>query len=379
MKSDRLKLIPEYPFARIDRLKKEIVRKGKTLIDLGIGDPELPTPPHIITALKRAVDNPATHQYPPYSGYADLKNAIALWYKKRFGVVFNPESEILPLIGSKEGISHILFSIINPGDYVLVPDPGYPVYQSATILAGGIPRIVPLLSQNGFLPDLDKINCEGCKAFFLNYPNNPTGAICDLAFLKELSDFAKKNNIIILFDNAYSEVYFEEPPPTFLQVDGGSDIGVEFHSLSKTYNMTGWRLGFCVGNRKIINALLSLKTNLDSGIFGAVQNAGISALTGSQECVEEMRGVYKRRMEILVNGLFSLGFKAQMPKATFYLWVETEGSSLDFSERLLKEGGVVATPGIGFGKYGEGFIRFSVTSSDEKIKEAIARIKEFRI
>ncbi|MEW6103397.1 MAG: LL-diaminopimelate aminotransferase [bacterium] len=372
-RSLRLKSLPEYPFARIDRLKKEA---KVDIIDLGIGDPDLPTPEYIISALKNAIDNPITHQYPPYSGYSSLRCEIASWYKKRFDVDLNPDKEILPLLGSKEGIAHILFSIINPCDYVLTPDPGYPVYKSATILSGGIPRIVPLLSKNGFLPDLDNIDPNGCKAFFLNYPNNPTGATCSLDFLKDLVHFARKNNIIILFDLAYSEVYFDEKPPSLLQIDGGMDVGIEFHSFSKTYNMAGWRLGFCVGNRDIIKSLLDLKTNLDSGIFGAIQYAGISALK-NEGFVDEMRKVYKRRLDILTDGLSSCGFKVDMPKATFYLWASIKGPSLDFSEKLLKDTGVVATPGIGFGKYGEGFIRFSVASPDERIKEAVSRIKKW--
>ncbi|MEW6007661.1 MAG: aminotransferase class I/II-fold pyridoxal phosphate-dependent enzyme, partial [bacterium] len=338
-----------------------------------------PTPEYIISSLKNAIDDPITHQYPPYNGYPSLRKEIARWYKKRFNVSLSPDNEILPLLGSKDGISHILFSIINPSDYVLVPDPGYPVYKSATILAGGIPKIVPLLSKNGFLPDLDNIDPKGCKAFFLNYPNNPTGAVCDLDFLKNLVSFARKNNIIILFDLAYSEVYFDEKPPSLLQIKGGIDVGVEFHSFSKTYNMAGWRLGFCVGNKDIIQSLLSLKTNLDSGIFGAVQYAGISALK-DEGFVEEMRKVYKRRLDILASGLSSCGFKVDMPKATFYLFLPIKGSSLDFSERLLKDTGVVVTPGIGFGKYGKGFVRFSLTSPDKRIEEAVARIKKgFRI
>jgi len=372
-KSLRLKSLPEYPFARIDRIKKKI---GKDIIDLGIGDPDLPTPGHIISALKNGVDNPITHKYPPYNGYPELRNAIVKWYKKRFEIKLCPESEVLPLIGSKEGIAHILFSIVNPGDYVLVPDPGYPVYKASTILSGGIPRIVPLLPKNRFLPDLDNIDPKGCKAFFLNYPNNPTAATCSIDFLKGLVGFAKKYNIIILFDMAYSEVYFNEKPSSLLQVPGGKDVGIEFHSFSKTYNMAGWRLGFCVGNSFLIKSLLELKTNLDSGIFGAIQYAGISAL---EKDAREMREVYKKRMEILVSSLSRMGFNVQMPSATFYLWVKIKGSSLDFSEALLKDTGVVVTPGIGFGKYGEGFVRFSVTSPERKIKEAMKRLGKWKL
>lgn len=374
--SDRLKKLPAYIFARIDKLKEEEAKKGKRLISLGIGDPDQPTPPHIIQALKEAVDNPKTHSYPPYEGYKELRDAISVWYKNRFDLQLDPESEILPLIGSKEGIAHIPFALINPKDRVLVPDPGYPVYHSSTILAGGESIIVPLLPENRFLPDLSRIDPKGAKLFFVNYPNNPTAATADTSYLSELACFAKENKLIICFDAAYSEIYFDGvKPPSILQVKGGKDVAIEFHSLSKTYNMTGWRLGFACGNKDIIASLGKLKTNLDSGIFGAVQYAGIKALLGDQSCVQVSRKLYERRRDILVEGLKGCGFKVNKPLATFYLWTQIEGSSMDFTERLIKGSGVVVTPGVGFGKHGEGFIRFALTVDEEKLKEAVERIK----
>jgi LL-diaminopimelate aminotransferase len=374
--AERLKQIPPYLFARIDKLKEEEAKKGKKLISLGIGDPDQPTPPHIIQALKEAVDNPRTHSYPPYEGYKELRNAISVWYKNRFDVELDPESEILPLIGSKDGISHIPFALINPKDRVLVPDPGYPVYHSSTIFAEGVPVPVPLLSENRFLPDLKKIDPKGAKLFFVNYPNNPTAATADTSFLSELVDFAKENNLIICFDAAYSEIYFDGiKPPSILQIKGGKDVAIEFHSLSKTYNMTGWRIGFACGNKNLIASLGKLKTNLDSGIFGAVQYAGIKALLGDQSCVQASRKLYERRRDVLVEGLKGCGFKVHKPQATFYLWAGIEGSSMDFTERLIKDSGVVVTPGLGFGEYGEGFIRFALTSDEEKLEEAVERIR----
>ena len=374
--SDRLRQIPPYLFARIDKLKEEEAKKGKRLISLGIGDPDQPTPPQIIQALKEAVDDPKTHSYPPYEGYKELRGAISIWYKNRFDVELDPDSEILPLIGSKEGIAHIPFALLNPKDRVLVPDPGYPVYHSSTILAAGVPITVPLLSENKFLPDLSKIDPKGAKLFFVNYPNNPTAATADISFLLELVCFAKENNFVICFDAAYSEIYFEGiKPPSILQVKGGKDVAIEFHSLSKTYNMTGWRIGFACGNKDIIASLGKLKTNLDSGIFGGVQYAGIQALLGEQSCVEASRKLYERRRDVLVEGLKGCGFKVNKPAATFYLWIQIEGSSMELTERLIKEASVVVTPGVGFGEHGEGFIRFALTVDEERLKEAVERIR----
>ncbi|MDI6752452.1 MAG: LL-diaminopimelate aminotransferase [bacterium] len=375
--AERLKKIPPYLFARIDRLKEEEAKKGKGLISLGIGDPDQPTPPHIIQALKEAVDNPRTHSYPPYEGYKELREAISIWYKNRFEVELDPDLEILPLIGSKEGIAHIPFALLNSKDRVLVPDPGYPVYHSSTILAGGVPIAVPLLSENRFLPDLSKIDPKGAKLFFVNYPNNPTAATADISYLSDLVSFAKESELLICFDAAYSELYFEGiKPPCILQIKGGKDVAIEFHSLSKTYNMTGWRIGFACGNKDAIASLAKLKQNLDSGIFGAIQYAGIKALLGEQTSLEASRKLYERRRDVLVEGLKGCGFKVNKPQATFYLWVQIEGSSMDFTERLIRDSGVVVTPGIGFGEQGEGFIRFALTVDEEKLKEAVERISK---
>lgn len=382
--ANRLNALPKYLFAKIDELKKAAAKKGIDLIDVSIGDPDMPTPPHIIEALKSAGDNPQNHQYPSYNGFLELRTAIANWYKDRFGVELDPEKEVLPLIGSKEGIGHIPFAFVNPGDVVLVPDPGYPVYQASTTLVGGNAHIVPLREENDFLPVLSEIPKEilsKAKLFFLNYPNNPTSAGCNLEFFQEVVEFAAKHNIIICHDAAYSEIYFDGlKPASFLQADGAKEVGVEFHSLSKTYNMTGWRIGFVVGNEQVIAGLLKVKTNLDSGIFQAVQYAGIKALTSSQDCVEDMRQVYQARRDTLINGLNSIGWEVKKPKATFYVWVSTPNSltSSEVVTKLIEEAGIVTTPGVGFGYYGEGYIRLALTVNEKRLKEAIDRIKSLQ-
>ncbi|MDI6734899.1 MAG: LL-diaminopimelate aminotransferase [bacterium] len=379
--ANRINGLPQYLFAKIDELKKQAAKKGIDLIDISIGDPDMPTPPHIIEALKEAAANSKNHQYPSYNGLLELRVAIANWYKDRFGVELDPEKEVLPLIGSKEGIGHIPFAFVNPGDIVLVPDPGYPVYQASTTLVGGNSYTVPLREQNNFLPALSEIPqniLSQAKLFFLNYPNNPTSATCSREFFQEVVEFANRHNIIICHDAAYSEIYFDGiKPVSFLQADGAKEVGVEFHSLSKTYNMTGWRIGFVVGNEQVIAGLLKLKTNLDSGIFQAVQYAGIKALTSSQDCVEEMRRIYQSRRDTLVNGLNNIGWEVKKPKATFYVWVNTPNhpTSSEVVTKLIEETGIVTTPGVGFGYYGEGYIRMALTVDEERLKQAIDRIK----
>ena len=379
--ASRINGLPKYLFAKIDELKKEAAKKGIDLIDVSIGDPDMPTPLHIIEALKEAADNPKNHQYPSYNGLLELRVAIANWYKGRFGVELDPEKEVLPLIGSKEGIGHIPFAFVDPGDVVLIPDPGYPVYQASTTLVGGNPYTVPLREKNDFLPVFSEIPQDilsKAKLFFLNYPNNPTSATCNLEFFQQVVEFAAKHNIIICHDAAYSEMYFDGlKPASFLQANGAKEVGVEFHSLSKTYNMTGWRIGFVVGNEQVIAGLLKVKTNLDSGIFQAVQYAGIKALTSSQDCVEEMRRVYQARRDTLVNGLNNIGWEVKKPKASFYVWVSTPNhlTSSEVVTKFIEEAGIVSTPGVGFGYYGEGYIRLALTVDEERLKEAINRIK----
>jgi len=372
--------LPPYLFAQLDEAKNELKKKGKDLIDLGIGDPDLPTPSPIIRRLYQAAKDPQNHRYPPYEGLLSFREAISEWYERRFGVKLNPEDEILTLIGSKEGIAHISLALINPGDLALVPDPAYPVYRTGVIFAGGMPSSMPLLEKNRFLPSLEEIDKEVArrtKILFVNYPNNPTGATATRDFFQKVVDFAREFNIVVCHDLAYSEIFFDECPPcSFLEVKGAKEVGVEFHSLSKSFNMTGWRIGFVVGNKEVIQALREVKTNVDSGVFQAVQEAGIEALKLPEEVSQQIRRVYQRRRDILVEGLRQIGWKINPPKATFYLWIKVPCSSVEFARVLLEECGVVVTPGVGFGTHGEGYIRIALTVEEERIREAVKRIKE---
>ena len=378
--SEKLKKLPPYLFAELDKKKEEVKKRGIDVISLGIGDPDLPTSKEIIEALYRAALDPSNHRYPSYEGMFILREKFAEWFKRRFGVTLNPENEVITLIGSKEGIAHLPLGVINKEEYVLIPDPGYPVYYASTIFADGIPYFMPLLKTNNFLPDLSSIPGEvvkRTKLMFINYPNNPTSATAPLSFLKEVVQFALKHGIIIASDAAYSEIFWNEKPHSILEVEGAMECAIEFHSLSKTFNMTGWRIGFAVGNRKIVNALLKVKTNVDSGVFQAVQYAGIKALEIYDKVSQQNREVYKKRREIFLKGIEKLGLNAHPSDATFYVWVECPEnmSSMEMAERCLEKG-VVITPGIGFGKYGEGFVRVALTVSEEKIEEACKRIGE---
>jgi len=381
-KAERLKKLPPYLFKEIDRKKSEVQAQGIDIIDLGVGDPDLPTPPHIIESLKKSAEDPANHQYPSYSGMSLFKETVAQWYQQRFGVNLDPNSEVVSLIGSKEGIAHFPLAFINPGDVVLVPSPGYPVYHIATLFAGGKSFFMPLIKKNNFLPDLEAIPADICtraRIIFLNYPNNPTSAIADLDFFKQVVEFANKHQIAICHDAAYTEMAFDGySPPSFLEVEGAKEVGLEFHSLSKTYNMTGWRIGFAVGNKKAIEGLGAIKSNIDSGAFQAIQLAGIEAITGDQTCVRQMNEIYKRRRDIMVDGLNKLGFTVDSPKATFYLWVEVPSgfTSAQITSRLLEEAGLVVTPGNGFGEPGEGYFRIALTQKSDRLAEALNRLKK---
>lgn len=381
--ADRINSLPPYLFAAIDKAKAEVIKKGVDVINLGIGDPDMPTPPHIVEAMKRSLDNSARHRYPSYEGMPSFRNAAAQWYKRVMNVSLNPEDEVLTLIGSKEGIAHIPLAFLNPGDVSLVPDPGYPVYNIGSILASAKPFKMPLLAENEFLPDLDAIPkdiAKKAKLMFLNYPNNPTSATASLKFFKEVVDYANEYDIIIVHDDAYSEMTFDGyKAPSFLNVSGAKDVGIEMHSLSKTYNMTGWRLGFAVGNRDILAGLGKVKTNVDSGAFESVQEAGIAALTGPQDCVRDMNKIYRERRDALLSGLMGLGLDVKPPKATFYVWAHVNGKASDFSTMLLEKAGIVATPGNGFGEYGEGYVRFALTQSVERINEAVDRMRKLDI
>jgi len=380
-KAERLKQLPPYLFKEIDRKKAEVKARGVDIIDLGVGDPDLPTPSHIIEEMKRAVDDSENHRYPSYSGMSDFKEVVAWWYGERFNVALDPGSEVVSLIGSKEGIAHLPLAFINPGDVALVPSPAYPVYNIATLFAGGESHMMPLLSEHDFLPDLNAIPeevADRAKLMFINYPNNPTAAVADLDFFRRVVAFAEKHNILVCHDAAYTEMAFDGyRPPSFLEVDGAKEVGMEFHSLSKTYNMTGWRIGFAVGNREGVAGLGAIKSNVDSGVFQAVQRAGIEAIRGEQSCVAEMNRVYAGRRDLMVQGLEEAGFELDPPKATFYLWIRVPNgyTSASLATRLLEEAGLVVTPGNGFGDPGEGYFRIALTQNKKRLGEAIERLK----
>ena len=380
MYADRIKNLPPYLFAAIDKAKQEARARGVDVIDLSVGDPDLPTPAHIVEALRQAAEDTSNHQYPSYEGKLTFRTAVADWYKRTFNVDLDPRNEVLTLIGSKEGIAHAPLAFINPGDVALIPDPAYPVYRTATIFAGGEPVVMPLLKENKFLPDLEAIPSEvarRAKIMFLNYPNNPIGATADRSFFQELVDFAREYNIIVMHDNPYSEIYYEgQRSLSLLEIDGAKDVAVEFHSLSKTYNMTGWRIGSVVGNNEVVAGIGKIKSNIDSGTFGAVQDAGIAALRSPDRVVDDIRKIYQHRIEILYQALRDLGLELEKPRATLYLWAWVDGSSIQYAERLLEKTGIVATPGLGFGKYGEGYIRFSITQQTKRIEEAVVRLEK---
>jgi LL-diaminopimelate aminotransferase len=382
-KAQRLAALPPYLFAKIDQLKQEEVKKGKKLIALGIGDPDLPTPDFVIERLIAAARNPLNHQYPSYCGMLSFRKAVAQWYQSRFQVRLDPESEVLALIGSKEGIAHIPLAFVNPGEAVLIPDPGYPVYAASTLFAGGVPLSFPLLEKNGYLPDfstLEQLVRSGprVRLLFLNYPNNPTSASATLEFFAEVVRFAKKHGILVCHDNAYSEVFYDgKKQISFLEVPGAKEVGCEFHSLSKTFNMTGWRVGFVVGNPKIISGLGQIKTNIDSGAFNACQEAGIAALEKYEPFCTELRSIYQARRDVLIPALNAAGLNCKSPDATFYAWAKTPGgmASEKYVIDLIQSKGIVATPGNGFGNHGEGYVRFTFCSDVSVLKQVAQALK----
>ncbi|MFC1538471.1 LL-diaminopimelate aminotransferase [Candidatus Latescibacterota bacterium] len=383
--ADRLTKLPPYLFAAIDKMKQEAIAAGKDVISLGVGDPDLPTPPHIIEALKVAATDPENHHYPSYVGMLAFRKSIAGHYRRTRSVEVDPASEVLTLIGSKEGVGHIPLAFVNPGDTVLIPNPGYPVYESGTIFAGGEPYYMPLLEENGFVPDIDSIPNDvaaNAKLMFVNYPNNPTAASCDRAFFEKVVAFAREFNIIVVHDAAYADVTFDGyRAESFLEIPGAMDVGMELYSLSKTYNMTGMRIAAAVGNAKLVGALGNVKTNLDSGAFQAIQYAGIKALESSQDCVAENNKTFSERSGVLVDGLNKIGWNVTKPKGTFYVWIRIPGgvSSTDMTALLIKEAAVVTTPGVGFGEYGEGYIRMTITITKERLAEAVDRIAKVQI
>jgi len=380
----RIDQIPPYLFAEIDRKKEEMKRKGMDLIDLGIGDPDLPTPKPIIERLKKGAEDPRNHRYPSYEGMIEFRTAIAQWYERRFGVKLDPIKEVLSLIGSKEGIAHIPLAFVNPGDYVLVPSPGYPVYRVSTLFAGGIPYFLPLRKENGFLPnfsDIPKRIVGKTKLLFINYPNNPTSAIAERPFFEEVVEFAQRYEIIVCHDAAYSEIAFDGYRPiSFMEIKGAKEVGIEFHSLSKTFNMTGWRIGFAVGHPEIISGLGRVKTNIDSGLFQAIQEAGIEAFSHFETPLLETIQIYQNRRDVMVQGLREIGLEIEPPKATFYLWIQIPRgyTSAQFATLLLEQAGIVTTPGNGFGEAGEGYIRMALTVDESRLKEAIERLRRIQ-
>ncbi len=382
--SKRVQNLPPYLFVEINKKIAEKRAKGEEVISFAISDPDIPTPPHIIDRLCQAAQDPVNHRYPETAGLPELCQAIAGWYERRFGVSFDAEKEVLPLIGSKEGIGHITFCFIDPGDLALVTDPGYPVYSVSTMLAGGTPYYLPLKEETNFLPDLDSIPdhvLKSARLLWINYPNNPTGAVADLNFFNKVVDFAQKHELVVCHDGPYSEVAFDGyRPDSFMQADGAKEVGVEFHSLSKSYNMTGWRIGMAVGNATMIDALRRLKSNLDSGIPQAIQYAAIEALTASQDCIQEHNGIYQRRRDLIIEVLNSVGLEAKMPKASLYIWAKVPDgyNSIDFTVDLLEQVGVAVIPGIGYGKNGEGYVRLSLTIPDAMLVKGLSRLAGWR-
>jgi LL-diaminopimelate aminotransferase len=379
--AERISQLPPYLFKEIDEKKKLMMAKGGDIIDLGIGDPDLPTPQHIIEAMTGAVKDPANHRYPSYSGMEEFRYTIAEWYQRRFSVKLDPDSEVIVLIGAKEGIAHISLAFIDSGDLALTPTPAYPVYHIGTLFAGGKPYFLPLHAEEGFQPDLAAIPsevAEMAKMIWINYPNNPTAAVAERDFFEAIVTFGHRYGIMVCNDLTYSEIAFDGyKPMSLLEVEGAKQIGIEFHSLSKTFNMTGWRIAFAVGNREAIQGLSAIKSNLDSGVFQAIQIAGIAALKSHREGISETAKIYERRRDIMVRGLRDSGFEVNAPKATFYLWVPVPHpyTSIDLATRLLEEAGVVVTPGNGFGSAGNGYIRIALTQDEKRLSEATERIQ----
>ena len=379
----RIENLPPYLFVEITKRIAEKRALGEDVISLAIGDPDIPTPTHIIENLCRAAQDPQNHRYPESEGLPELRRAIAQWYEKRFGTSLDPDNEVLPLIGAKEGIGHTALCFIDPGDVALVPNPAYPVYATSTMFAGGTSYDMPLLHENEFLPDLDQVPddvARRAKVLWINYPNNPTSAVAELEFFERVVAFAKSYGIPVCHDAPYTEVAFDGyRPVSLMQAAGAKDVGVEFHSLSKSYNMTGWRIGMVVGNPTIIDALKRVKSNLDSGIPRAIQNAAIEALSGPQDCIADHNNIYQQRRDRLLQALNQIGLRARPPRASLYIWAKVPDgyTSMELATSLLDEIGIVVTPGVGYGKYGEGYIRISLTVPDERLAEAIDRLQKW--
>jgi len=382
--SQRMEKLPPYLFVEISRKIAEKRARGEEVVSFGIGDPDSPTPPHIINRLCQAAQEPANHRYPETEGLPELRRAIAGWYQNRFGVSLDADKEVLPLVGAKEGIVHIALCLIDPNDLALVPDPGYPPYSRGTMLAGGKPYYLPLGEENGFLPDLEAVPADILKQarlLWLNYPNNPTGAVADLDFFQRVVELARRYEIAVCHDAAYTEVAFDGYQlPSFMQAEGAKEVGVEFHSLSKGYNMTGWRIGMVVGNATMVDALSRVKSNLDSGIPQAIQYAAVAALTGPQDSIKEQNARYQRRRDLVIDKLLSMGLSVMSPKGGLYIWARVpQGyTSVEFTDDLLEQVGVVVTPGVGYGENGEGYVRLSLTIPDASLVKGLSRLAEWR-
>lgn len=385
--ANRLKRLPLYLFTLLDELKARARQRGVDVIDLGMGNPDLPTPSHIVEKMHEAVSKPENHRYSRPDGPTEIRlhSAIAEWYHKRFGVTLDPVTEVLPLIGSKEGIAHLSLGFLNNDDIALVPSPGYPVHFNGVIMAGGILYNIPIVPEHKYLPDLKSLPREVvkmAKLLFVSYPHNPTGAVCDLSFYDEVVQWAKGKNIIVGSDLTYSDIVFDgHKAPSILQAKGSRECCIEFHTLSKSYNMAGWRMGFAVGNASILKTLAKTKSYIDFGIFPAIQEAAIEALTGPQDSVQQLVKLYKERRDVLVDGLNEVGWKVDRPQATFYVWARipmkySALTALEFATLLIDEAGVAVAPGTGFGEYGEGFVRFALVDTVDRIKIAVDRIKK---
>ena len=384
-RSKRIEKVPPYLFVGISRKKAEKKAKGIEVIDFGIGDPDIPTPGPFIETLREAATDTPNHRYPETEGLPSFREAAADWYQRRFGVSLDPEKEVLSLIGAKEGIGHAALCFVDPGDTVLVPDPGYPVYSVGTWFAGGECHWMPLLEENGWLPDLDAIPAEvaaDASVMWINYPNNPTGAVAGLDYFAEVVDFAKANDILVMHDACYTEVAYDgHRPVSFLQVPGAMDVALEFHSLSKSYNMTGWRLGVAVGNAELIDALMVVKSNLDSGVPQAIQAMGIEALNGPLDSVDDRNAVYQRRRDLVVEAIQRIGLHVDPPRASLYVWARIPDgyTSAELTEMLLEERDIVVTPGSGYGRYGEGYIRLSLTIPESELQRGLERLEAWTI
>jgi len=380
--AQRLSKLPIYVFAQLDKIKAEQAAKGADLIDLGMGNPDIPPPPEVINALVTSLSNPENHRYPSFEGSPEFKEAVANWCKQQYGIKIDPEHEVVTLIGSKEGLVHFAFAFINPGDTTLVPMPAYPAHFRGTILAGGDPVVLPTTEHKSYLPDLKIIDpaiADKAKIMFLSYPTNPTAAFATREFFEEAVAFCKKHKIILVHDFAYAEIYFEgNKPLSMLSIPGAKDICIEFHTVSKTFGMPGWRCGFAVGNRELIEALRKIKTNLDYGLFTAVQKAAIAALHMKDGYIDRVRATYQRRRDIFVDGLNSLGWNVKKPKGTMYVWfpVPQGYDSTEFCMELIEKTGVVVSPGVAFGEVGEGCVRAALVAGEERIREAIERIRK---